>query len=100
MLVINRMAAARHGDNASGAPIESRVNRLRDAAFAKLRKPFSELLRDIITTYRDDGAGLDDERKKAATGAVDRLCAMGYEPNSALDAASALLRERFTDIVT
>jgi len=31
MLVINRMAAARHGDNASGAPIESRVNRLRDA---------------------------------------------------------------------
>jgi len=31
MLVINRMAAARHGDNASGAPIESRINRLRDA---------------------------------------------------------------------
>lgn len=76
------------------------VTRLSGAAFAKLRKPFSELLRHIVGEYRDKGVGMDAAHKKLAHEAVARLADFGYVEQSALDAASALLRERFADIVT
>jgi predicted Ser/Thr protein kinase len=85
-----------------GQPVDNRkvfatwLQRLRDAAFAEKRSNMSRLSRDVVLLVRDNGAGLDDARRKAARALVDNLQArFGYEESSAVDAALALARERF-----
>ena len=75
------------------------VKHLRVAAFNKLRKPFSSLLRDVVAVLRDQGKGLESNPRKEAEAMVERLLELGYEPSSAADAASALVRDRFVDLV-
>jgi serine protein kinase len=76
------------------------LRRLRDAVFAERRVLVARLCRDIMILLRDEGAGLDDERRRAARAAVDRLIAdYGYEEASVVDAALALVRERFADLL-
>jgi predicted Ser/Thr protein kinase len=75
------------------------VSHLRSAAYERRRKPFANLLRDVITLVRDEGSGLTPSRKKEAQGVVERMTAMGYEDVSAADALSALIRERYSDLV-
>jgi hypothetical protein len=61
------------------------------------------LLRDRQTPSgepRDPALSLHEEQRRNALAALDRLKKMGYCDGCALDAASALLRARFAELVT
>ena len=75
------------------------VKHLQAAAFTKLREPFAALLRNVVTVVRDGGVGLESAVKREAEETAARLETLGYEDSSVVDAASALLRERYSDLV-
>jgi serine protein kinase len=76
------------------------VKRMRDAIFADRRPAVALLARDLVIAVRDEGIGLDAERKKDAEAVIDRLAArFGYCRNCAGDAASLVVRKRFHDLV-
>ncbi|HWA76451.1 MAG TPA: serine protein kinase PrkA [Polyangiaceae bacterium] len=76
------------------------LRRIREAVFAERRTSVARLSRDIVVLQRENGAGLDEMRKNAATAAMLELATrFGYEESSAVDAAAALLRERFHQIL-
>jgi predicted Ser/Thr protein kinase len=75
------------------------VERMQTAAFNKLRRPFAMLLRALVTHLRGEGAGLESTPRREAEAMAQRLITMGYEPASASDAASALLRDRYVDLL-
>lgn len=85
------------------------IRKLRDAVFTERRKGVALLVRDLVTLLRDaqsdgkaekDWGDLREEERKNATRALERLRGMGYCDRCALDAASALLRARFAELVT
>jgi predicted Ser/Thr protein kinase len=76
------------------------VDRLQTAAFQRLRKPFAALLRNLITLLRDEGKGLEPSQLKEAEQAAERLFGLGYDRHCGIDAVSALLRDRYADLVT
>jgi serine protein kinase len=76
------------------------LRRLREAVFGERRTAVARLSRDVMILLREEGAGLDEVRQKAARHAVDRLKSIyGYEDSSAADAAVALVRERFHEFL-
>lgn len=84
---------------------------LRDAVFTERRKPVALLVRDLVRVLREKkervGAepnerelrDLGESRRKEAWAMMERLRAIGYSELSALDAASAVLRSRFAELV-
>ncbi|MBW2457738.1 MAG: serine protein kinase PrkA [Deltaproteobacteria bacterium] len=91
-------------DNPGQAPVHDEifpgyVERLQRAAFGRLREPFAALLRDLITVMRDDGQGLSPSQREKADQAAQRLFELGYDEHCGADAVSALLRDRYTDLV-
>jgi serine protein kinase len=83
------------------------MKKLREAVFTERRKSVALVVRDVIHYLRDQGEARDlgwgplhEENRKNAVRALDRLKAMGYCDGCALDAASALLRARFNELVT
>ncbi len=101
---IMSMIAAQVIDHPDDEPLHSEifpgyVDKLQTAAFDKLRKPFAMLLRHVIRLLRDGGGGLEDADRKDAEQFVERLRGRGYNEESGKDAASALLRDRYSDIV-
>ncbi|MES1186894.1 MAG: serine protein kinase PrkA [Myxococcales bacterium] len=77
------------------------LRRLREAVFAERRSAVAKLSRDIILLLKENGEGLDAARRGAAERAVERLKAQfGYENGSASDAAVALVRERFSALLS
>jgi serine protein kinase len=76
------------------------IKRMREAIFADRRQSVASLARDIVLLVREEGVGLDQERRQDAQATVDRLAArFGYCPSCAADAASLLVRKRFQDLV-
>jgi predicted Ser/Thr protein kinase len=76
------------------------VKRMRDAIFAERRAQVATLTRDLVILVRDEGAGLDANRRRDAEQTLARLKSQfGYDEDSAGDMASHLLRRRFQDIV-
>jgi predicted Ser/Thr protein kinase len=76
------------------------LKRMREAIFAERRRAVAELARDIVLLVREEGAGLDGERRREAEGTVDRMVArFAYCRDCAADAASLLIRRRFHDLV-
>ncbi len=86
------------------------VKRLREAVFADRKKPVALLVRDltrILRSQRDPQVDdqnkelrdLGEGRRKEAAQMLERLRALGYQESSALDAASAVLRARFAELV-
>ena len=76
------------------------LKRMREAIYDGKRPSVAALARDVVLLVRDEGTGLDAERKKNAQKCVDELTARyGYCPHCAADAASATLRRRFGDLV-
>ena len=76
------------------------LKRIREAAFRERRSSVARLCHDIVVFLREEGAGLDDARKAAARRALDQLeLKFGYQDESAADAAAALVRERFHQIL-
>jgi serine protein kinase len=82
------------------------MRKLREAVFTDRRKAVAQLVRDLVGFLRDQSdpeAGwgtLHDEQRRSASIALERLKTMGYCDHCALDAASALLRARFNELVT
>jgi serine protein kinase len=75
------------------------VRLLRSAAFERRRKPFAALLRDVVTLLRDDGSGLTKSRRKEAEAMVMRMEVANYQAESTIDAITALVRDRYADLV-
>lgn len=75
------------------------LKKIRDSVFAA-RKPFViQLARDIVTSVRENGSGLDEQRKRAASETVQRMIdRFGYCRDCAADAASSLLARRLLDV--
>jgi predicted Ser/Thr protein kinase len=79
----------------------SQTKRLSDAVFADRRTPLALLTRDVVVLLSDGGVGLDAPRVTAARAAVERLVQeVGYCNECARDAASALLRWRYAELVS
>jgi predicted Ser/Thr protein kinase len=75
------------------------LRRMREAIFADKRPEIAALARDLVLLVREEGAGLDAERRKRAEAAIERMSArFGYCQHCASDAASMLLRRRFQDL--
>ena len=73
---------------------------MREAIFAERRQAVASLARDILLVVREQGIGLDAERRRDAQGAIDRLVSrFSYCPDCAADVASLLIRRRFQDLV-
>jgi predicted Ser/Thr protein kinase len=103
--LINRVAA--WAIDHPGEPVDNavvfpdQIRRLREAAFADRRGAVGRLCRDVAILLREEGSGLGRARSDEAQKVVDRLCQRyGYVPSSVADAAAALVRERFSDVVT
>ena len=76
------------------------LKRMREAIYDGKRAEVAGLARDVVLLVRDEGVGLNDERKKNAQKCIDELTTRyGYCPHCAADAASATLRRRFGDLV-
>src|SRR5262249_44705104 len=76
------------------------VKRMREAIFADRRPAVAILARDIVIVVRENGVGLDAQRKKDAEGVIERMIArFNYCRNCAGDAASLIVRKRFHDLV-
>jgi serine protein kinase len=75
------------------------LQRMREAVLAERRPAVARLTRDLVVLVREEGSGLDAERRKNAKDAIERMVKMGYCENCAADAASALLRRRFHELV-
>jgi hypothetical protein len=89
-----------------GLPIEQSpvfanlLRRLRDAVFSERRVAVARLVRDVAVLVRGGGTGLDGVQRRAAQRCLDVLCEkFGYEPESAADAAGALIRERYAELL-
>jgi hypothetical protein len=78
------------------------VKKMRGTVFAARRKAVAALCRDLVRHVRDGaGAGLPPARVTEVKAALARLeNELGYQENAARDAASALVRWRFADLVT
>jgi serine protein kinase len=76
------------------------LRRIREAVFAERRVLVARLCRDLVLLLRDEGAGLDQPRRVAAEAVLAELIRrFGYEKTSAADAAAALLRDRFHQLL-
>lgn len=76
------------------------IRRMREAIFADKRQAIARLARDMVVLVRDDGVGLDAERRHEAEATIGRVSArFGYCRHCASDAASMLVRKRFHDLV-
>ncbi len=78
----------------------SAMKRLREAFYETRRPAVAALARDLVLLVRENGTGLDDERKRAARKCIDEMVTrFGYCENCAADAASSTLRRRFGELV-
>jgi predicted Ser/Thr protein kinase len=76
------------------------IKRLKDAIFADKRGDVAKRARDVVIFVRDEGAGLDEARRRGAREALDRLASrFAYCDNCAADMASTLLRKRYNDLI-
>jgi predicted Ser/Thr protein kinase len=76
------------------------LRRMRSAIFNDRRPAVALLARDVVILVRDEGTGLDKDRKRDAEALIERMVArFGYCRNCAGDAASMLVRNRFSDLV-
>jgi predicted Ser/Thr protein kinase len=90
------------GQKVEGAVVfPQHLRRMREAIFAEQRPAVARLARDLSLLVRSEGTGLDAERRRNAEAAIERMIErFGYCRQCAADAASALVRKRFQDLVT
>jgi len=76
------------------------IRRMREAIFGEKRREVALLARDVVLLVREEGAGLDETRRKNARETVDRMIARWtYCDSCAADAMSMLVRRRFHELV-
>jgi predicted Ser/Thr protein kinase len=77
------------------------LKRMRNAVFAERRGTVAGMCRDLLTLLRDEAEALSEQRRRAAQGMLDVLTSrFGYAKSSAEDAAAALLKERYRELIT
>jgi predicted Ser/Thr protein kinase len=84
----------------NGVVFAEQIRRVRQAVFSERREAVARLTRDVIVLLRDQGSGLSAAEQTAARAVVERLAPHGYEEPSTADAAGALVRERFADLLS
>jgi predicted Ser/Thr protein kinase len=78
----------------------SQLKRMRESVFGERRGAVARLCRDLVLLLREEGSGLDAQRRTAAERTLADLKArFGYEDKSAADAAGVLLSERFAALL-
>jgi predicted Ser/Thr protein kinase len=89
------------GQRVEGAMVfPQHMRRMREAIFNDRRPAVALLARDVVVLVRDEGTGLDKERRRDAESVIERMIAkFGYCRSCAGDAASMLVRKRFSDLV-
>lgn len=89
------------GQKVQGAAVfPQHMRRMREAIFNDRRPAVALLARDVVVLVRDQGTGLDKDRRRDAEAVIERMIAkFGYCRNCAGDAASMLVRKRFHDLV-
>jgi serine protein kinase len=102
--IINTVAAwaiDHRGEMVDNARVfASHIGRLREAVFSERRVAVARLSRDIVILLREEGSGLDLARTQHARKATDELARrFGYDDSSVADAAVALIRERFHELL-
>ncbi len=76
------------------------LRRLRDAIFSDKRVDIAKQARDIVVLVREEGAGLDDARRKSVREVIAQLTSrFSYCDNCATDMASMLVRKRYSDLI-
>lgn len=72
--------------------------RMREKVFSARRGAVAALTRDMLMLLREEDHRLNDDRRRAARGALDKLVQQfGYDDESAADAAGALVRGPFAE---
>jgi hypothetical protein len=73
---------------------------MREAIFSDKRAEIAKMTKHIVVLVREDGAGLDAERRREAEDVVGRLVSrFAYCRECACDMVTLLLRRRFNDLV-
>ncbi len=76
------------------------IRRMREAIFADRRPAVARLARDMVLVAREEGSGVDGERRRAAEATIEGMIErFGYCRECATDAATALVRKRFHDVL-
>jgi predicted Ser/Thr protein kinase len=76
------------------------LRRMREAIFSDRRQEVANIARDVVLLVREEGVGLDAERRREAEGTIERLIArFGYCRSCAGDVASLLVKKRFHDLI-
>ena len=76
------------------------LRKLRDAIFADKRTDIARQARDIVVLVREEGAGLDENRKKEVREVLTQLASrFAYCDNCSADMASMLVRKRYSDLI-
>jgi serine protein kinase len=76
------------------------LRRLRDAIFSDKRADIAKQARDIVVLARDEGAGLDDNRRKEVREVMAQLASrFSYCDDCSADMASMLVRKRYSDLI-
>ncbi|MDB4946574.1 MAG: putative serine protein kinase, PrkA [Labilithrix sp.] len=76
------------------------LRKLRDAIFADKRIEIAKQARDIVVLVRDEGSGLDDNRRKEVREVLAQLSSrFAYCDSCAADMASMLVRKRYSDLI-
>lgn len=79
----------------------NQLRRLREAVFGERRSAVARLCRDLVLLLRGGRSGLAEPRRHEVEQMLSRLKQQfGYEETSAADAAAALVRERFAEILS
>lgn len=77
------------------------LRRLRDAIFTDKRADVAKQARDVVILVRDEGAGLDDGRRRDVREVLAQLASrFSYCDNCAADMASMLVRKRYADVLS
>src|ERR1700722_1327806 len=76
------------------------LRRMREAIFGDRRQEVANIARDVVLLVREEGVGVDAERKLQAEKTIDGLISrFGYCRSCAGDLGSLLVRKRFDDLV-
>jgi hypothetical protein len=73
---------------------------MREAIFGDRLQDIANIARDVVLLVREEGVGLDAERRREAEGTIERLTLrFGYCRNCAGDLASLLVKKRFHNLI-
>jgi predicted Ser/Thr protein kinase len=76
------------------------LRRMREAIFGDRLQDIANIARDVVLLVREEGVGLDAERRREAEGTIERLTLrFGYCRNCAGDLASLLVKKRFHNLI-